>query len=216
MIMQGNIPLKFINGEKNIKFAPAVARKKLKKAKHCALSAKWMAENEKEAIIRTCRWIRNKKCWQRRKLSGKKDGQRVYATTAKNQSSEAFTAKNIIKNTEQTKIGITENTRKKCGVLRMTREVTKADAIKHFKYGITHDIFSEPVISYAKLAIEALEKQMPKKVEFAIDHTWGTTRKQPVCPVCDYYLTMTEFIGDGEKITYCDHCGQAIDWSEEE
>lgn len=34
------------------------------------------------------------------------------------------------------------------------------DAIAHFKYGITHDIFSEPVTSYAKMAVESLEKQM--------------------------------------------------------
>lgn len=34
------------------------------------------------------------------------------------------------------------------------------DAINHFKYGISHDIFKEPVTTYAKLAIEALEKQM--------------------------------------------------------
>lgn len=34
------------------------------------------------------------------------------------------------------------------------------DAINHFKYGITHDIFKEPVTSYAKLAVEALEKQL--------------------------------------------------------
>ena len=30
------------------------------------------------------------------------------------------------------------------------------EAINHFKYGITHDIFSEPVTTYAKLAVEAL------------------------------------------------------------
>lgn len=35
---------------------------------------------------------------------------------------------------------------------------TIEDAIAHFKYGITHDIFSEPVTSYAKMAVEALEK----------------------------------------------------------
>lgn len=34
------------------------------------------------------------------------------------------------------------------------------DAINHFKYGISHDIFKEPVTTYAKLAIEALEKQI--------------------------------------------------------
>ena len=34
---------------------------------------------------------------------------------------------------------------------------TIEDAIAHYKYGITHDIFSEPVASYAKMAITALE-----------------------------------------------------------
>lgn len=37
------------------------------------------------------------------------------------------------------------------------------DAINHFKYGVSHDIFSEPVTSYAKLAIRALEKLQKEK-----------------------------------------------------
>ena len=32
-------------------------------------------------------------------------------------------------------------------------------AIEHFHYGITHDIFSEPVTTYARLAVEALREQ---------------------------------------------------------
>lgn len=64
------------------------------------------------------------------------------------------------------------------------------------------------------MAIEALEKQIPKKVEYGIDGSWGTEKEQPVCPVCDYFITRTQFIGEGKKVTYCDHCGQAIDWSE--
>ena len=38
--------------------------------------------------------------------------------------------------------------------------VSIQDAINHFKYGISHDIYSEPVTSYAKLAIKALKKQL--------------------------------------------------------
>ena len=64
------------------------------------------------------------------------------------------------------------------------------------------------------MAAEVLEKQIPKKVEQTIDNSWGISTKQPVCPVCDYYVTKTYFFGEGEKITYCDHCGQAIDWSD--
>ena len=34
------------------------------------------------------------------------------------------------------------------------------DAISYFKYGISHDIYKEPVTTYAKLAIEALGKEL--------------------------------------------------------
>ena len=34
------------------------------------------------------------------------------------------------------------------------------EAITHFRHGITHDLFSEPVATYARLAVEALESQM--------------------------------------------------------
>ena len=37
------------------------------------------------------------------------------------------------------------------------------DAINHFKYGINHDIYSESVTTYAKLAVKALEKQLNEK-----------------------------------------------------
>ena len=32
------------------------------------------------------------------------------------------------------------------------------EAIRHYKYGISHDIFKEPVTTYAELSIDALEK----------------------------------------------------------
>ena len=40
------------------------------------------------------------------------------------------------------------------------REKLVKQAISHFRYGVSHDIFSEPVTTYAKLAIEALEKEI--------------------------------------------------------
>ena len=80
----------------------------------------------------------------------------------------------------------------------MTRE-----AIEHYRYGITHDIFSEPVTTYAKLSIEALEKQIPKKVKNIIKRPNGLYGN---CPDCNHALL---------KENYCPRCGQAIDWSEE-
>ena len=43
---------------------------------------------------------------------------------------------------------------------RGRKNISIQDAINHFKYGISHDIFKEPVTSYAKLAVKALEKQL--------------------------------------------------------
>lgn len=40
------------------------------------------------------------------------------------------------------------------------KEITIHSAINYYKHGISHDIFKEPVTSYARLAVEALEKQL--------------------------------------------------------
>ena len=49
-----------------------------------------------------------------------------------------------------------------------------------------------------KLIIEALEKQIPKKLK---DDGWL------YCPICGRDVLMDRF-------DYCYHCGQALDWSE--
>lgn len=63
------------------------------------------------------------------------------------------------------------------------------------------------------MAIEALEKQIPKKPEFIADgyadgelvyDTW-------VCPSCGKYYEV-----DYDDYDFCPKCGQHIDWSEEE
>ena len=56
-------------------------------------------------------------------------------------------------------------------------------------------------IETAKLAIEALEKQIPKKVDSEYD--------EKTCTVCDedilsYYAN------------YCENCGQKLDWGNED
>lgn len=64
------------------------------------------------------------------------------------------------------------------------------------------------------MAIEALMSQAPRPVESDIDRTWGIHKKVPVCPRCESYLTIMHFIGDGKKVSYCEHCGQAVSWEE--
>jgi hypothetical protein len=96
--------------------------------------------------------------------------------------------------------------------------MTNEEAIKYIENNHCNkccgcDTLPQDNCPYGK-AIEALEKQTPKKVEWTEDYTWGKKTDQPVCPVCDYYLTMHHFIEGSKKVSYCDTCGQAIDWSE--
>ena len=51
--------------------------------------------------------------------------------------------------------------------------------------------------------IEALEKQIPKK-------PYDTVH----CPLCKIEVELQPI--DIEQVTYCLHCGQAIDWSDDE
>ena len=71
----------------------------------------------------------------------------------------------------------------------------------------------------AMLIIENLpsaqpERDIPIKPIETTDKAWGIPHRQAVCPRCDYYLGHVAFLGDykGKRITYCETCGQAIDW----
>ena len=56
-------------------------------------------------------------------------------------------------------------------------------------------------IEAIRKTIEALEKQIPKK-PYDIVH----------CPLCKIEVELQPI--DTEQVTYCLHCGQAIDWSD--
>ena len=58
------------------------------------------------------------------------------------------------------------------------------------------------------------ERDIPIKPIKTTDKAWGIPHMQAVCPRCDYYLGHVAFLGDykGKRITYCETCGQAIDW----
>ena len=63
----------------------------------------------------------------------------------------------------------------------------------------------------AKMIDIAIEKQIPKKV---IENRYPWC----LCPACNgsvYVKHIQEYIGN-EETTYCEHCGQALDWSDSE
>lgn len=90
-----------------------------------------------------------------------------------------------------------------------------SEVIKTIKIAMAEVEWEYPMdyqVAFEK-TIEALEKQMPKKPFLEC-----TERRTPIamwhCPVCK-----NEIISNWNRDianSYCHHCGQAIDWSDEE
>ena len=80
--------------------------------------------------------------------------------------------------------------------------MTPEEAIKLIEIAIAEVEWEYPMgYSVAfEMAINALEKQIPKKVT------------KSVCPSCNRIFLFGH--GEKRKGDYCDNCGQALDWSE--
>lgn len=101
--------------------------------------------------------------------------------------------------------------------------MTESEAIEtiQFDLEIGGEIQSQVMHDAIDVAIQALEKQIPKKPNKTIDSSWGIKKEVHTCPVCDCDLTEVYFIAPQEskikeKIAYCEACGQAINWGDVE
>lgn len=94
--------------------------------------------------------------------------------------------------------------------------MTPKEAIETIKIAIAEVEWNYP-INYAvafETAIEALEKQIPKKVTHE-----ATLLRCCTCPTCKNVVDKFEKWGESTvRITYnhCQICGQALDWSDGE
>ena len=80
--------------------------------------------------------------------------------------------------------------------------MTAEEAIKTIQVAIAEVEWNYP-LDYSiafETATEALEKQIPKKVT------------KSACPSCNRIFLFRH--GEKRKGDYCDNCGQALDWSE--
>lgn len=74
-----------------------------------------------------------------------------------------YETKDICKGTKEMEECSCGGDRRKCDFYPEIREMAKSkirveDAITYYKHGIDCDIFSEPVTTYARMAVEALKK----------------------------------------------------------
>lgn len=60
-----------------------------------------------------------------------------------------------------------------------------------------------------KIAVIALEKQIPKVAEHE-DGVWS------ICPCCGGSVCNDTEHAVNREVSYCEHCGQAIDWENSE
>lgn len=85
--------------------------------------------------------------------------------------------------------------------------MTENEAIKEVRFNMSeiglNDESAKRVSEAKSIAVDALEKQIPKKPDFTEDKEFA------LCPCCN---------GKGllDKQKYCDNCGQKLDWSDEE
>ena len=67
-----------------------------------------------------------------------------------------------------------------------------------------------------RTAIEALEKQLPKKPrENKIRGGWLMKQKHYTCPTCGNCL-LAEMMNERQNTSCCWDCGQRLDWSEKD
>lgn len=92
--------------------------------------------------------------------------------------------------------------------------ISREEAVEYFAYCLTElKMDTEAIREAYELAIEDMQKQIPKKPKEYEDKYYG-------CPVCGNNL-MHKWLIYPEKLMlrsdglpYCLGCGQAIDWSE--
>lgn len=83
------------------------------------------------------------------------------------------------------------------------------EALETIKYEVDEECHCGYIENELRLAVEALEKQIPKKVILGYDE-----RDCVYCPNCKCELMSMDWY-DHWKCNYCENCGQALDWSDE-
>lgn len=86
--------------------------------------------------------------------------------------------------------------------------MTIEQALETIKYEVDEECHCGYIEYELRLAVEALEKQIPKKVILGYDE-----QDYVYCPNCKCELMSMDWY-DHWKCNYCENCGQALDWSD--
>ena len=94
--------------------------------------------------------------------------------------------------------------------------MTESEAIKEFQQNIDMPFGSNISREASGLAIQALEKQIPKKPR-KTDSYRGVLKRvyAYVCPTCGN-ACLEKQANERQDTMFCWNCGQRLDWSDEE
>lgn len=93
--------------------------------------------------------------------------------------------------------------------------MVESEAIKEFQQNIDMPFGSNISREASKLAIQALEKQIPKKPR-KTDSYKGVLKRvyAYVCPTCGN-ACLEKYMNERQNTMFCWNCGQKLDWSDE-
>ena len=95
----------------------------------------------------------------------------------------------------------------------LQRQVCTLDAQKEYDEYCNpiHNETLDLTIGLYETAIEALEKQLSKKVEYegGFSNNGFARYRMAKCPTCDRWYS------NNDEVVYCSNCGQRLDWSED-
>ena len=95
-------------------------------------------------------------------------------------------------------------------ILHPDTTAKKLIEIEYFKGFSGKAACIEAINEASVLACEAMEKQIAKKIVF-YDNCGNPTPHTPRCPKCFEEPTSTWYT---RGISYCEYCGQKLDWNE--
>ncbi|MBO5957522.1 MAG: hypothetical protein J6Q39_08205 [Bacteroidales bacterium] len=87
--------------------------------------------------------------------------------------------------------------------------MTYSDSLSRIKRNVNPKFWNTEDIEHYNNIVNALEKQIPKK---PIDDRYPWS----ICPACGGSVNLENVIGyiQNKEQSHCEHCGQAIDWSD--
>lgn len=80
------------------------------------------------------------------------------------------------------------------------------DSVIYFDESIDYELTTYD-FEWLETAKEALEKQIPKKAEHE-EGAWS------ICPNCGGNVCNDTEHAVNKEVSHCEHCGQALDWSD--